>query len=143
MTTVTSHAVALRLARRYAVRNMVDQVRIVRPAAVDDHGDVTVPTTAVTGSVVYTGRARVRVVGGASPTDVADELTFLATSGVSIPVQDDPPFTQVNDLVVVTNHRNNDLVGAVLRVIGVDTGGQFPVVRSHTVTVVVPAGVSG
>lgn len=132
MRRIKTPKLAGRIARQYAERNMTARVRVGRPGGVVDGGSVSDPSTVSRRKVVYEGRARVYGVGSGGSSDVGDELTFWSSSYVSIPLSSD--WTQVDDMIEVVAHDDPDVVGRWFRVVNVDSGGQFPVVRRHTVT---------
>lgn len=132
MRRIRSTKFAGRMARNYAERNMTAQVRIGRPGAVVDGVDVSHPSTVLQRKVVYLGKARVYGVGSGGSSNVGDELTFWSSSYVSIPLS--ATWTQVDDMIEVVAHEDADVVGRWFRVVNVDSGGQLPVVRRHTVS---------
>lgn len=128
---------AARLSRRYAVRNMTATVDIYRGGAVDDHGNVSMPTDATVAAAIYSGPARVYSLASGGSTQLGEMTQFLASSYVSIPTTATP--TQADDLIRVSAHDDDDVVGRWFRVMAIDGGGQFPVVRRHTVVGVSPS----
>lgn len=116
--------------RGYAERNMTAKVRITRPADAvldDESGDL----SAVTGSVVYVGKARVYPASGPVTYNLGEEVQYFQSSNVSIPlyVGDAPIRPQVDDIVEILEHSDPLTVGKVFRVLDVESGGQLQAAR--------------
>lgn len=123
------------IARRHVERVMNSKVRIGRMDHVDDQDDPTKPSTTKILRTVYCGPARLySLAGGGGPQEFGDGLGYMSSSYISIPLTDQKCWTQVDDMIEVLGHPDPDTVGRVFRVMDVDGGGQFPVVRRHTVT---------
>jgi len=109
---------------RYVEGNMDAEVRIergVRPAT----------------TTVYSGRARVHPLNGSVQMGFGDEPQYMVSGSVSIPVLDDstglPTDPRVNDTIVILRHGDPGVAGRSLRVMHVDSGGQYNTVVSMTV----------
>lgn len=118
-------------AQRFAESNMTAQVRVTRPgdAALDvETGEL----EADAGPVVYEGKGRVYSASGPATLDLGDEPQYFSTGYVSVPMVDasgSNVLPQVNDLVEVIEHPDPLMVGRRFRVMDVEAGGQFAVVR--------------
>jgi len=125
----------LAIARRYANSNMTASITLSRPQGleVDDEGHV---VRVVPASLVYRGAARVYTASGPQASESAEESESFSTSYISTPLVDDygkDVLSQVNDLIEVNEHYDPLMRGRVFRVMDVDAGGQWPVVRRHMV----------
>lgn len=125
------------IARTFAERNMLAKVRIVRTADPVQSDENAIIVSPVPASLLYEGKARVYTVSGPSSDMSMDEPQAFSTSYISIPLPKEleaPVLTQVDDLIEVTEHFDQMIVGRVFRVLDVDGGGQWPVVRRHMVS---------
>lgn len=133
-----SVAESIRRARLYAERNMVHSVIISRMEMHPEFGDFGVlpPTEeSLLLKVIYSGPARV---WGASDSsmDVAGETQVFSSTSITTPIDVEgvPIISQHDDLIQVTSHPDPLTVDRFFTVMTVDSGGQFPIVRRHTVT---------
>ena len=123
---------ARKIAADYAFRNMigvVEGVRVVRSEPGTDAGS--------TVKRVYFGPARIHIVGGPQNRFDGDELNVFSGSTISTPSRyaGQDVLTQTGDLLKVTKHIDDEIVGRVFQVIDIDSGGQWNVYRPHQVTV--------
>ncbi len=129
---------AQRTAQHYALRNMQALVKISRmemhPEYVDDTGVYPSETTQLL-RVLYTGPGRVYSLNDA-PMDYAGEDQVFSTTYISTPqmVGGQALVSQANDMIEVLDHPDPLVTGRWFRVVSVESGGQFPVVRRHMVT---------
>lgn len=126
----------LQIASRYAEGNMIASVTITRPKGleIDETGHIV--SVVDPDSLVYKGKARVYTASGPQATETAEESEAFSTSFISTPLKDSygkDIISQVNDLIAVDEHWDALIVGRVFRVMDVDAGGQWPVVRRHMV----------
>lgn len=118
-------------AQRFVESNMTAQVRVTRPgdAALDvETGEL----SADVGPVVYEGKGRVYSASGPATLELGDEPQYFSSGYVSVPIVDEigaNVLPQVNDLVTVLEHVDPLMVGRRFRVMDVEAGGQFAVVR--------------
>lgn len=118
-------------ARRFAESNMTAQVEITRPgpaAFEPSSGEL----EAQPGPVIYEGKARVYAVSGPVTMDLGDDPQYFSSSMVSVPLVDDfgvNVLPEVNDLVRVLEHPDPLMLGRLFRVMDVEAGGQFAVLR--------------
>lgn len=124
-------------ARTYAEGNMLSKVRIARmDDPQQDPGNISV-IHPVVARLLYEGKARVYTVSGPSGDMSMDEPQAFSSSNISVPLKDvdgNTVITQVDDLIEVVEHFDDLVVGRVFRVVDVDAGGQWPVVRRHMVS---------
>jgi hypothetical protein len=129
---------ARKVARQYAERNMQATVVISRmemhPEPFDDTGLYPTETTQLL-RVLYTGPARIYNLSD-SQLDYAGEEQVFSTTYISTPMDVDgvPLVSQANDMIEVTEHPDPLVQGRWFRVVTVDSGGQFPILRRHQVT---------
>lgn len=129
---------AIRFAKKYALRNMQSTVIISR---MEMHPERVVESfpypkeLTETLRVLYTGPARIYAAAD-SQMDYAGEEQVFSTVYISTPIEVDgePLITQANDMIEVTDHPDPMMNNRWFRVVTVETGGQFPTVRRHTVT---------
>jgi hypothetical protein len=118
-------------AQRFVESNMTATVRVTRPG---DAGfdAVTGELTADSGPTVYEGRGRVYSASGPATLDLGDGPQYFSSGFVSVPMVDesgDNVLPQVNDLIEVLEHPDPLMLGRRFRVMDVEAGGQFAVVR--------------
>lgn len=118
-------------ARRFVESNMTAFVEITRPGEPDfvsSSGEL----EADSGPVVYEGKARVYTVSGPVTLELGDDPQYFSSAVVSVPLVDDfgvNVLPQVNDLVEIQEHPDPLMLGRRFRVMDVEAGGQFAVLR--------------
>lgn len=131
-------AETIRRARLYAERNMVHSVIVSRMEMHPEFGDfgVSPPTEeSLLLKVIYSGPAR--VYGATDSTvDYAGEDQVFSNTYISTPIDVGgvPVVSQHDDLIQVTGHPDPLIVDRFFTVVTVDSGGQFPILRRHSVT---------
>jgi len=129
---------ARKIATRYALRNMQARVVISRmemhPEPFDDSGAFPTEHTNLL-RVLYAGPARIYNLSD-SQLDYAGEEQVFSTTYISTPmdVGGVALVSQANDMIEVTAHQDPLVQGRWFRVVTVDSGGQFPILRRHQVT---------
>lgn len=83
----------------------------------------------------YNGPANVHNAMGAGEQEFADGMVEVNTVQVTIPY-DATPIPSLEDHVLVSVSSDPAMVGETLRIIGISSGGTFPVVRTLTCTFV-------
>lgn len=99
---------ALRSVRKFVRRTLVDTVEIRRMTWTHDLDENTLVSGYDSGSVIYTGAARIR------PTDqqtevVGESVMAMRNAGITLP--HDAPAIHRDDMVKVTESANSSLVG--------------------------------
>lgn len=125
---------------RYAERNMIHGVAVVRPGVpVDVPEDGTV--LGVVAETIYSGKARIYPVTGPASYDLGDDQQFFSSSNISIPrfVVDEegnqhPTTPQIDDLVQVLSHHDPLTIGRWFKVMDVEDGSYMPSVRRMQVS---------
>jgi Family of unknown function (DUF6093) len=127
---IVNDTAVTRYARRYAEANMTAQVKITRmdEAVLDESGGL----TATEMHTVYEGKGRVYGVSGPMTMNLGEEPQYFSSTYVSIPY--DATMPRVDDVIKVTEHYDETLVGRTFRVMDVEAGGQYPAVRRMQVT---------
>jgi len=136
---MTSSALAIEFARRYAEANMTASVTITRYLD-PELNDVTGRLIPHRETGVYKGKARVYVLVGPILLGIGDESQEFQNSYVSIPISVWLPNeldvlteyetdVRVDDVVHVDSHPDPGLVGRSFRITDVESGGQLPAVR--------------
>jgi len=101
---------------RYAEGNMTARVRITRGLYPNS-------------TLLYEGRARVHLQGGAVQMGFGDEPQYMVSGTISVPQYHDVDniavLPSVNDLILITEHHDDRTVGRTMRIMHVDAGGQF------------------
>lgn len=130
---------ALLLARRYAESNMTAQVRIIRMDKIRPDYVQRGQWDADELFDVYQGKARVYNVAGPVTMGIGDAPSYYSTTYVSIPSMEIDPLSnpsqyaglspRVDDIVEVLKHDDPYMIDRKFRVLDVEAGGQFPVVR--------------
>lgn len=130
---------ALLMARRYAESNMTAEVRIVRMDKIRPDYVVDGQWNADEMMDVYRGKARVYNVQGPLTMGIGDAPSYYSSTYVSIPSMELDPLSKpsqfaglsprVDDLVEVVYHDDPYMIDRKFRVLDVEAGGQFPVVR--------------
>lgn len=141
MTFTTSRVFVTALATRFALRNMGDAVLITRMAQTGENPDGTI--VGIPESTVYEGKARFPNVTGPVTYQLGEEPQYFSSTYVSVPVLDpvsgQPVLPMVDDVVSVTAHPDQLMVGRKFRVMDVETGGQFGPVRRMQLTGIQPS----
>lgn len=129
---------ARKIATLYALRNMQAMVVISRMEMHPEFADFTGPMPTETTQllrVLYSGPARIYNLSD-SQLDYAGEEQVFSTTYISTPmdVEGVPLVSQANDMIEVLAHPDPLVQGRWFRVVTVDSGGQFPILRRHQVT---------
>lgn len=118
-------------AQRFVESNMTAVVEITRPGEAGFDVE-TGELTADTGPQVYFGKGRAYQAAGPATLELGDDPQYYSSGFVSVPLVDDSGsnvLPQVNDIVEVVEHPDPLMVGRMFRVMDVEAGGQFAVVR--------------
>ena len=131
--------VGIDIARRYAERNLVDRVKVVRQTEPAINLDGTVDVSQA--MLVYEGPGRVYAVAGPMAMGIGDEPTVYSTTYVSIPLywSDEPVDVHIDDIVEVLEHADPMTDGRFFAVLDVAQGGSLPIVRRLQVRGIQPS----
>lgn len=135
----TRYRVPIDIARRYAVKNMIDRVKVVRQTEPMLNTDGTIDVEQ--GTLVYEGPGRVYSVAGPMAMGIGDEPTVFSTTYVSVPLEwaDAAVDVHIDDIVEVLEHSDPMTSGRFFAVMDVQQGGTLPIVRRLQVQGIQPS----